>query len=439
MGKVKYYDYEIEDRLRQVDINRNDIGMTQINVLPIPDGAFDLVTDEVPVTMELDVTGALADGSIIVDVDGEADASSTTISAYSDFAMLTVLGTETASTGIVKPGKYLMSLGGSDSAADMPWQEYYPPKIRVTVTDQNLNAESYSVDYGANAVEIIIPENFTTVEFRLNLWFDSFVGAHSCELYPFLRLKALADEPFEPYKPDLQTQITSYSARTADALGTDGSINLFPIDKGEWGNPVISDANIGFFAVMQANSGHGLPSVVAFTGESNFTTAESAEYKTFINCGYRFGDDKRLWGDLVPGDYTLSFDIFGDSSFFDVGKFCFEIYAKASMPDVDYGDLIATCTGTAVDFTVTAEKPFILIVAVAERLEGHNWSGAEIYAVPFLRRKIFATAARDEYQPPIKKQLAEIRYQISALRSLIVNNVIQTDKITDTSEEGPLT
>ena len=437
MANLNYYASEIDSLLRQVSVNELDIGMQRLNLLPVPDGELTIEQSDLPSSAELAVIGDTANGSITVSLSGEAEVPPT-ITVLVGCGKLTPRGKGSGATGTLIPGTYSVTLGGSESAASMPWDEYRPPMLYVAVRTSE-GTTSYSTNYDGETTDIVVPNDYTEVEFTLYLYIDSFDEAASCQLYPFLRLKTLEDEPFEPYKPDLQTQITSNSARTADALGTDGSINLFPIDKGEWGNPVIFDVNIGFFVVMQANSGHGWPSVVAFAGESTFTTADSVEYKTFVNCGYRFGDDKRLWGDLVPGDYTLSFDIFGDSSFFDVGKFRFEVYAKASMPDVDYGDLIAMCTGTAVDFTVTAEKPFILIVAVAERLEGHSWNGAEIYAVPFLRRKIFATAARDEYQPPIKKQLAEIRYQISALRSLIVNNVIQTDKITDTSEEGPLT
>lgn len=437
MANLNYYASEIDSLLRQVSVNELDIGLQRLNVLPVPDGVLTIEQSDLPSSADLTVVGDMANGSITVSLNGEAEVPPT-ITVRVGCGKLTPRGKGPGATGTLIPGTYSVTLGGSESAASMPWDEYKPPMLYIAVKTSE-GTTSYSTDYDGETTDIVVPDNYTEVEFALYLYIDSFDEAASCQLYPFMRLKTLEDEPFEPYKPDLQTQITSNFAQTADTLGTDGSINLFPIDKGEWGNPVISDAINGFFVVMQANSGHGWPSVVAFAGESTFTTAQSVEYKTFINCGYRFGDDKRLWGDLVPGDYTLSFDIFGDSSFFDVGKFRFEVYAKASMPDVDYGDLIATCTGTAVDFTVTAEKPFVLIVAVAERLEGHSWNGAEIYAVPFLRRKIFATAARDEYQPPIKKQLAEIRYQISALRSLIVNNVIQTDKITDTSEEGPLT
>lgn len=445
MANLDFYASEIDGLLRQVPVNEDDIGMRRINVLAIPDGDFDVVTDEVPDTMTLDVVGDVTKGSISVAISGEADASSTTITAYSDFAKLTTLGTETGVTGIIKPGRYVMSLGGSDSTADMPWQDNYPPEVLVTVTDRDPNSESYSVTYDTGDVEITVPNNFTKVEFRLNLWFGSFNGAYSCDLYPLLCLKALEDEPFEPYKPDLQTQINALPqaenvARLTDAVGTEGSINIYPIDKGVLGDPVIYDAVEGEFAVMQADATRDIPSVVTFTGTSQGTTETTADYKSLYNYGYDFDSDNPfLFGDLVPDDYVLSFDVFDESGFSDVAEFYFEVYEKAIGSSEIYGDKIATCTGSNTEFTVTAAKPMITILAVAKRHAGDSWSGAAIYAVPFLRRKIFATAARDEYQPPIKKQLAEIRYQISALRSLIVNNVIQTDKITDTSEEGPLT
>lgn len=405
--------------------------MRRINVLAIPNGDFNVVTTEIPDTMTLDVVGDVAQGSISVAISGEADASSTTITAYSDFAKLTILGTEAGATGIIKPGRYIMSLGGSDSTADMPWQDYYPPEVLVTVTDRDLNIESYSVTYDAGDVEITVPNNFTEVEFRLNLWFGSFDGAYSCDLYPFLCLKVLEDEPFEPYKPDLQTQITSNNARTADVLGTDGSINLFPIDKGVVGDPVIYDAGEGEFAVMQADVTRDISSVVGFSGTSDDSTETTAEYRTFFNWGYRWDDNPFLFGDLVPGDYVLSFDVLDESGFSDVADFYFEIYEKDST-DIGYGDKIVTCTGSNTEFTVTAAKPMITVFAVAKRHAGHSWNGAGIYVVPFLRRKIFATAARDEYKPSVWKQLAELRYQIANMGGY---NETQTDSITDSITE----
>lgn len=430
MANLNYYASEIDSLLRQVSVNELDIGLQRLNVLPVPDGVLTIAQSDLPPSADLTVVGDMANGSITVSLSGEAEVPPT-ITVLVGCGKLTPRGKGPGTTGTLIPGTYSVTLGGSESAASMPWDEYKPPMLYIAVKTSE-GTTSYSTDYDGESTDIVVPDNYTEVEFTLYLYIDSFDEAASCQLYPFMRYKTLEDEPFEPYKPDLQTQITSNNARTADVLGTDGSINLFPIDKGVWGDPVIYDAGGGDFAVMQADSGNGWPSVVAFTGKTTSTTADSLEYKAFINCGYRFGDNKWLWGNLVSGDYTMSFDIFDDSRFFDVGKFRFEVYAKASMPDVDYGDLIATCTGAAVDFTVTAEKPYILIVAVAERLEGHSWNGAEIYVMPFLRRKIFATAARDEYKPSVWKQLAELRYQIANMGGY---NETQTDSITDSITE----
>ncbi len=260
--------------------------------------------------------------------------------------------------------------------------------------------------------------------------------------YPFLRRKAFETESCDIYKPSLNKQISKldvaqYSttagfARLTDAVGMDGSINLFPIDKGVAGvDPVIYDAGEGEFAVMQADATRDIPSLLAFEGTSQDTTETTAEYRTFFNWGYRWDDNPFLFGDLVPGDYVLSFDVLDESGFSDVADFYFEIYEKDST-DIGYGDKIATCTGSNTEFTVTAAKPMITVFAVAKRHAGHSWNGAYIYVVPFLRRKIFATAARDEYKPSVWKQLAELRYQIANMGGY---NETQTDSITDSITE----
>lgn len=433
MANLDFYASEIDGLLRQVPVNEDDIGMRRINVLAIPDGDFDVVTDEVPDTMTLDVVGDVTKGSISVAISGEADASSTTITAYSDFAKLTTLGTETEVTGIIKPGRYVMSLGGSDSTADMPWQDNYPPEVLVTVTDRDLNPESYSVTYDTGDVEITVPNNFTKVEFRLNLWFGSFNGAYSCDLYPFLCLKALADEPFEPYKPDLQTQINALPqaenvARLTDAVGTEGSINLFPIDKGVPGDPVIVEDVGGDFAVQQGNDNNS--PFIAFEGTSDDSNRE--EYRIYFNNGYRFGDNPWLFGDIVPGDYVLSFDIFDDVGFTDVADFVFEIYENAAPPSLPYGDLIATCTGSNTEFKVTAAKPYITILAVAKRHDGESWVGDSIAVTPFLRRAAYRSEECDRYKPSISKQLAQIR---DTLANMGGYNETQRENITDNVRE----
>lgn len=429
MANLNYYASEIDSLLRQVSVNELDIGLQRLNVLPVPDGVLTIAQSDLPPSADLTVVGDMANGSITVSLSGEAEVPPT-ITVLVGCGKLTPRGKGPGATGTLIPGTYSVTLGGSESAASMPWDEYKPPMLYIAVKTSE-GTTSYSTDYDGESADIVVPDNYTEVEFTLYLYIDSFDEAASCQLYPFMRFKTLEDEPFEPYKPDLQTQITSNSARTADALGTDGSINLFPIDKGEWGNPVIYDAVEGEFAVMQADATRDIPSVVGFSGTSDDTTETTAGYRTFFNWGYRWDDNPFLFGDLVPGDYVLSFDVLDESGFSDVADFYFEIYEKDST-DIGYGDKIATCTGSNTEFTVTAAKPMITVFAVAKRHAGHSWNGAEIYIVPFLRRKIFATASRDEYRQSIEKQLAELRYQIANMGGY---NETQTDSITDSITE----
>ena len=432
MGKVKYYDYEIEDRLRQVDINRNDIGMTQINALPLPEGVWDDSQVDIPDTMELTTEGDKSTGTVTVSVSGTApDTENLPVGIYS--FKLSPTGRGTGAIGIIKPGKYLLSLGGSASVADMPWQlpgTTWYPEIYANVIKPDGTFESYHVKCFDDPVEVVIPEDVAEVEIQLYLYFDYFTNVTaSCELYPFLRLKAFEDEPFEPYKPSLYEQVNNFTARLTDTLGTDGSINLFPIDKGTPSEPVTVELTGGTFYIQKGNS---LQSPwIGFEGTSDNSNRE--EYRTYFNCGYRFEDDNPwLFGDLVPDDYVLSFDVVIDTGFTDVADIKLEVYESAAPPTSSYGDLIETCTGDDAEFTVTAAKPYITIVAAVELRSGEDWTGKSISVTPFLRRKMFASASYDRYKPSIAKQLAEIRDKLANMGGY---NETRTDYISDNVEE----
>ena len=205
------------------------------------------------------------------------------------------------------------------------------------------------------------------------------------------------------------SDMTAGLDRITDTLGTEGSVNLFPIDKGVPGDPVIVEGIGGDFLVQQGND--RLPPWIAFDPTSDNSSRE--DYRTFYNWGYRFEDTNPwLFGDLPPGDYVISFDIFDDEGFTDVADFKFEVYESATTTAI-YGDLIATCTGEDTEFTVTAAKPYITILAVAERHENESWVGNEIAVTPFLRRKAFETEECDIYKPSVAKQLAQIRKDIA--------------------------
>lgn len=222
MANLNWYAHEIDRQLRQVDVNRNNIGMNQVNVLPLPEGVWDDSQVDIPDTMELTTEGDKATGTVTVSVSGTApDTENLPVGIYS--FKLSPTGRGTGAIGIIKPGKYLLSLGGSASVADMPWQlpgTTWYPTIYANVFKADDTFESYDVKCFDDPVEVVIPEDVAEVEIQLHLCFSFFTNVTaSCELYPFLRLEAFEDEPFEPYKPDLQTQINELRDMIANMGG----------------------------------------------------------------------------------------------------------------------------------------------------------------------------------------------------------------------------
>lgn len=435
MANLGYYAQEIDRQLRQVSINEIDIGMRRVNVLPIPDGELESSYEYVPAEMELTVTGNKEDGSITIAVEGTAPNPGTTPYADFDFGDFTLLGTEEKAIGVVKPGTYVFSISGSDSVANMPWllpeTDTWYPWITVTVYHKS-GSTDYSAKCGDTAVEFTVPESATRIEFKLHLRFDFFTDVTaSCEIYPFLRLKALEDEPFEPYKPDLQTQIISQqqaSARITDAIGMDGSINLFPIDKGTRTSPLVYHGSFGDWYIAQ----NGSASYIGYASTDSGTTEATEQYRTFYNIGYQFDNDHPfLYGDLAQGTYALSFDVSRRSHFNDCEVY-YEVYASDDASDID--TLIATCVeGDTITFDVTAEKPYISIKPTVYRPSGESWENCQLITVPFLRRAMFVNSSIDEYKKSVKKQLAELYALVSSTSGGY--NETQVDAVTDNVEE----
>ena len=235
MGKINYYSNGIEDRLRQVDINRNDIGMTQINVLPIPDGELEGSGDPLR-SIEITAIGDKLSGKVSVEINGESN-----MREHPQFSLgwLTPLGRGENDTGIIKPGKYSVSFTCSMTASEIKERLHNSDGSTgsgwITVQVDDPDSFSTTTVYLGETEEITIPENFT----KVRIYYDLFVNDDrtaaepfnddvTFDIIPFLRLKELEDEPFEPYKPDLQTQITELTARV-EALergGGGGGVTL---------------------------------------------------------------------------------------------------------------------------------------------------------------------------------------------------------------------
>ncbi len=208
MANLDYYAHEINDLLRQISINRDSIGMQRVNVLPMSDGELDVSSSDLPSTAELTVEGR-SSGEVTVAVSGVSDHES-----YNSIsiARLTPTGTE---DGLISPGKYRVSLSGV-AVEQMPFPENVLPEIYIDVSYGNHEHGTDTIPYGESEIVVTIPEDFTLVDIRLQFSLDEFDldgSSVSCTLYPFVRLEVMADEPFEPYKPDLQTQINALKGR----------------------------------------------------------------------------------------------------------------------------------------------------------------------------------------------------------------------------------
>lgn len=240
MGKISYYSNEIEDRLRQVDINRNDIGMTQINVLPIPDGELE-GSGSMPRPIEFTAIGDRLTGKVSIEINGESN-----MREHPHFTLgwLTPHGRGEDDTGIIKPGKYSVSFTCSMTASEIKERFHNSDDDTgsgwITVTVIYPDTFSSTMVYLGETKEITIPENFTEVRIYYDLFVnedtmaaESFNDDVTFDITPFLRLKELEDEPFEPYKPDLQTQIDNLAERVTELE-----------EHGGGRSPVLQTANI---------------------------------------------------------------------------------------------------------------------------------------------------------------------------------------------------
>jgi hypothetical protein len=219
MANLNYYAHEINNLLKQIVINRNDIGMTQINVLPIPDGELE-GSGSMPRPIEFTAIGDKLSGKVSVEINGESD-----MLEHPSFTLgwLTPLGRGEDDTGIIKPGKYSVSFTCSMTASQIKERLHNRDDDTgsgwITVQVDYSGTFSSTMVYLGETEEITIPENFTEVRIYYDLFVnddtmaaESFDDDVTFDINPFLRLKELEDEPFEPYKPDLQTQINELRA-----------------------------------------------------------------------------------------------------------------------------------------------------------------------------------------------------------------------------------
>lgn len=220
MANLNWYAHEIDRQLRQVDVNRNNIGMNQVNVLPLPDGEIEpngICPGSDIVTVESDSV----QGKITVTVDGTLESSFALVEYYLTVLSLDgTVGYDDCAKGIILPGTYdatdLLHLCSGDIDTDST-------AIVVRVFPST-SGSSYDTYWCRNTFDefskITIPENVEKVEVVLILSIDGTGSVSgSAEFTPMLSLVSQGEPSFEPYKPDLQTQINELRDMIANMGG----------------------------------------------------------------------------------------------------------------------------------------------------------------------------------------------------------------------------
>lgn len=206
MANLNYYAHEIDSMLKQTDINRDDIGMERVNVLPVTTGKLPLSNESPSEDFPdmVSVAGDKTSGIVMLSANGEYTG---VCSAKALIARLSRYGSGANDTGKLLPGKYSVSLAAMIDP-DFPFDSAVAHRPRIEVW---VDSEEYDV-HADDAVpqEFVVPEDYETVEVKFYFSLDcnsGYSGQSSCEFYPMISLTSIGNVNFEPYKPDLQTQI----------------------------------------------------------------------------------------------------------------------------------------------------------------------------------------------------------------------------------------
>lgn len=468
MANLDYYGFEVNDILKQAENDHESIGMVQVNVLPIRDGVLDERGGQSVFWYWTRLIGNREQGKITADIRG-----SMYHNAISCKLKLTPSGRETDVNGKIQPGKYKISFTNTDYGT-LILNDDLRMMISVTTNDSDPNNIEYHYEIVGigETQQITVEEDFKYVEISVMMTIDELGNPNSpqpedkeryqasFDIFPFIRRVSMGDAPFEPYKPDLQTQInelydsnedlseqvaqntstsTANKAATllnADRIGVFPSYQLFPLDKGTASAPYEINKSACQFLV-NAEYHHGgngratIPPYIVCAGQTSDTTEITEELEALFNRSYDYADIYPLMGDLMPGDYAFSLEaVDGFQEGFDGTNA--ELYAQIYKHNFDSpGDDILLCevaVGETGTFTVAESNRYIKIVIVAHRLAGKSWNDEYIMINPYLRRIEFKDKPYDVYVPSLHKQIA-------TMDSSGGYNETQTDTVSDSVEE----
>lgn len=212
----------------------------------------------------------------------------------------------------------------------------------------------------------------------------------------------------------------------ADLIGVFPSYQLFPLDKGTIEAPNEIDKTVCKFVTLSEFANHStIPPCLICVGQTDDTTLTDGEFIVGFNFDYKGIRGFDLLGDILPGTYQFSMEIFDDSGFTNVGV----LYAMAyEYVDSEYVELCRVEAGGSGTFTVSEAHPFIKIVITAQRFAGKSWNDEYIMVKPYLRRIEFKDKPYGVYVPSLHKQIA-------TMDSSVGYNETQTDTVSDSIEE----
>lgn len=471
MANLDYYGFEVNDILKQAENDHESIGMVQVNVLPIPDGIlkeYDNLNeyghyDEnenliINPPKQYTITGNRELGKVTFDIRGY---NSSDHDAFLTARKLTPTGSESDADGKIQPGKYQVSFTNTGYNTDY----VYDAQMMVTVAFEDDSRSHWVQVNEGETKQITVEEDFTVVQiiFRTDLKvFGKTPGPNerdmtdldtyrtTFDMFPFIRRVSMGDAPFEPYKPDLQTQIdelsdsnedlteqvaqnTSISAANkaatllnADLIGVFPSYQLFPLDKGTIEAPNEIDKTVCKFVTLSEFANHStIPPCLICVGQTDDTTLTEGEFSVGFNFDYKTSRGFDLLGDILPGTYQFSMEIFDDSGFTNVGVLYATVYEYV---DSEYVELCRVEAGGSGTFTVSEAYPFVKIVITTQRFAGSSWNDKWITVKPYLRRIEFKDKPYGVYVPSFHKQIATMDLSGGY-------NETQTDTVTDSVEE----
>lgn len=232
MANLDYYAHEVDALLRQVNVNRNNIGMNNVNVLPLPDGVISPSYDYAPNVVIVECSRE--DGTITVTLDGTIESSLPRLEYQ--LARLTLDGEN--ADGKILPGIYnatdfIHQISGDIETGSTGIQILVSPSSGESTYDIYWCRDTYD-----EFSKVTIPENLNYVLILLLLDIDDEYGkvktvSGSARFAPMLSLIEHGEPPFEPYKPDLQTQIDNLAERVTELE-----------EHGGGRSPVLQTANI---------------------------------------------------------------------------------------------------------------------------------------------------------------------------------------------------